>query len=338
MKRTLWLLVAGLFAVMAIPVMLGGRDLLHLLPGFPPTIFALMLGMVLVCWLLNGAKLRVLLAGRAGEMGLMRATGTVMATEFAICATPGGSGGPLTLIALLTRRGVRPAQTTAIFAVDQIIDLLFFLCSMIAMMIYVITRSIDARLGWMLVLPMTLLCLVLLGVILMGRYHRSVLMVSGRVLSKMKVSPRLQQGMVRRILIFKKAFAETLRLPRSALALAFGLGIAHWMVRYSILFVTLYGLGQHLDWAWTFLVQMLSMAAGQLTLLPGGAGGTELSSSALLAPIVGQSTAAAAILIWRAVTYYFYLVAGAPVFMLMAGRPLLKKVLEGRKAEKPSDV
>lgn len=333
MQRTLWLLTAGLIAVMAIPLLLGGTDLIHLLAGFPPSLFALMLCMILVCWLLNGAKLRVLLAGRAGNMGLMRATGTVMATEFAICATPGGSGGPLTLIALLTRRGVRPAQTTAIFAVDQIIDLLFFLCSMIAMMIYVITRSIDARLGWMLVVPMALLCLALLGVILIGRYHRRVLIVTGRLLSRMRVSARLQHAMVRRILLFKQAFTETLQLPRSALALAFGFGIVHWIVRYSILYVTLYGLGQHLDWAWTFLVQMLSMAAGQLTLLPGGAGGAELSSSALLAPIVGQSSAAAAILIWRAVTYYFYLIAGAPVFMLMAGRPLLRKILEGRKRE-----
>jgi uncharacterized membrane protein YbhN (UPF0104 family) len=48
--------------------------------------------------------------------------------------------------------------------------------------------------------------------------------------------------------------------------------------------------------------------------------------------MVGKSTAAAAILIWRIVTYYFYLVAGGPVFLLMVGRPLLIKLLRIKPA------
>ncbi len=62
------------------------------------------------------------------------------------------------------------------------------------------------------------------------------------------------------------------------------------------------------------------------------AGGTELTSAALLAPMIGKSTAAAAIVIWRAVTFYFYLVAGGPVFAVLAGRPLLKKLISSREA------
>ncbi|MFC0267998.1 lysylphosphatidylglycerol synthase transmembrane domain-containing protein [Kushneria aurantia] len=333
MNRTLWLLLAGLIAVLAIPLTLGGTDLLHLLSGFPLSLLALMLGMVLLCWVANGAKLRLLLAGRAGRLGQTRATGIVIASEFAFSATPGGSGGPLTLIALLNRHGVRPAQTTAIFAIDQIIDLLFFLGAMMSMMIYIISRSLDARLGWLLALPMSILVVLLVTVLLMGRYHRQVLLLSGRLLGRLRVRPRMRRAIARRILTFKQAFTETLRLPWWALAGAFLLGLVHWLLRYSVLYITLYGLGQHLDWVWTFLVQMLSMAAGQLTLLPGGAGGAELSASALLSPIVGQSTAAAAILIWRAVTYYFYLIAGAPVFMLLAGKPLLKRIMSGRSEQ-----
>jgi uncharacterized membrane protein YbhN (UPF0104 family) len=48
--------------------------------------------------------------------------------------------------------------------------------------------------------------------------------------------------------------------------------------------------------------------------------------------MVGKSTAAAAILIWRAVTYYFYLLAGGPVFLLMVGRPLLHKLMKLKQA------
>src|SRR5690606_41546533 len=73
------------------------------------------------------------------------------------------------------------------------------------------------------------------------------------------------------------------------------------------------------------LVQVLALGAGQLSLLPGGAGSAELASVALLAPLVGKSTAAAAIIIWPGVTYYFYLIAGAPLFLHLAGRPLLRR-------------
>jgi len=106
-------------------------------------------------------------------------------------------------------------------------------------------------------------------------------------------------------------------LPLSILLSVFVLTTLHWLLRYSVLYLTLLGLGKSLAWAWTFIVQMLALTAGQLSLLPGGAGSAELASAALLAPFVGKSTAAAAILIWRFVTYYFYLIAGAPLFLYL---------------------
>ncbi len=63
-----------------------------------------------------------------------------------------------------------------------------------------------------------------------------------------------------------------------------------------------------------------------MSLTPGGAGSTELASAALLAPWVGPSTAAAAILIWRLVTFYFYLLVGAPVFLHLLGRALWQRL------------
>ena len=101
--------------------------------------------------------------------------------------------------------------------------------------------------------------------------------------------------------------AEALVWVVLALPVAFGLGILavllavflltllHWLLRYSVLFLTLRGLGSEIAWAWTFLVQMLALSAGQLSLLPGGAGSAELASAALLAPLVGKSASAAAI-------------------------------------------
>ncbi|MDI9719221.1 lysylphosphatidylglycerol synthase transmembrane domain-containing protein, partial [Pseudomonas aeruginosa] len=97
---------------------------------------------------------------------------------------------------------------------------------------------------------------------------------------------------------------DSLRLPKRRLLAVFLLSSTHWLLRFSVLDLTLRGLGVDIQWAWTFLIQMVSLSAGQLSLIPGGAGGTELTSAALLAPMIGKSTAAAAIVIWRAVTFY----------------------------------
>ncbi|ANF58447.1 lysylphosphatidylglycerol synthase transmembrane domain-containing protein [Halotalea alkalilenta] len=328
MHRTVWLLLAGLVLVISIPLLLGGGELWRQLADFPPLLLALMIAMIFACWFLNAAKLRVLLAGRSGHLTHRQAMGVVMATEFAICATPGGAGGPLTLIALMKQRGMRPAQTTAVYAVDQMIDLLFFFTSMAALLIYIAIRAIDVRLGWMLGMPMILMATGLALILLLGRYHARAIRAVAGLLRRLRIRHDRRQRLMRRLLIFRNALAETLKMPRHLLLAAFFFGVLHWIVRYSVLYFALYGLGRHLDWGWTFLVQMLSMAAGQLTLLPGGAGGAELSSLAMLTPIVGQHAAAAAILIWRAVTYYFYLIAGAPVFLYLAGRPLMRKVFK----------
>lgn len=326
MRRSLWLLPAGLLIALLIPLLLGGRGLPAVLAGFPIGQLALMMGLIVVCWNLNALRLRLLLGRHAERLTQSRALGVVMATEFAICATPGGSGGPLTLLGLLMRHGVRPAHATAVFTLDQLTDLLFFLAALAGVALYVIVEAIDLRIGWLVGLPMLLLGSGLLLLWLMLRHTAQLLRWSGAWLSRLRLSRRRRFGLARRLLLFRHALIETLRLPRRILLLVFALCCSHWLLRYSVLYLVVDGLGESIDWAWTFLVQMLAMAAGQLSFLPGGAGGVELTASALLAPLIGKHTTAAAVLIWRFVTYYFYLLAGAPVFMALAGRAMLRRI------------
>lgn len=330
MKRIVLLLSLGLLVAIAIPLFFGGRDLFAELASFPLQRLLLMLGLIGLCWNINALRLRLLLAGRAGRLKQVRAVGIVMSTEFAICATPGGTGGLITLLSLLARRGVRPAQTTAIFAVDQLTDLLFFLSALIGVALYVIVEAIDLDLGWLVGLPSLLLVCGFILLWLIIRHYSRLLQVTGVWLERLKVRRKARFGFARRLLHFRNALIETLRLPRMILLAVFALCCVHWMLRYSVLYLAVKGLGAHIDWAWTFLVQMLSMAAGQLSFLPGGAGGAELTSTALLAPLIGYQSAAAAVLIWRFVTYYFYLIAGFPVFLALAGRTFVKLLYRQR--------
>ncbi|MGV8514907.1 lysylphosphatidylglycerol synthase domain-containing protein, partial [Pseudomonas aeruginosa] len=77
---------------------------------------------------------------------------------------------------------------------------------------------------------------------------------------------------------------DSLRLPKRRLLAVFLLSSTHWLLRFSVLDLTLRGLGVDIQWAWTFLIQMVSLSAGQLSLIPGGA--------AVDLPIMGASRAA----------------------------------------------
>lgn len=331
MKRAAWLL-AGLLAAFLIPLVLGGGETFQRLRSFPLDLLLVMFGMILVCWGLNTLRLRLLLGDSVGQISRLKSLGVVMATEFAYCATPGGSGGPLTLMALLSRNGVRPAKGSAVFATDQLSDLLFFVLALLGILIYALFHRLSQKLEWMLILSAIFTLGVLCLCIGFARYHRLVIKFNGRLLKRVNTQATTRRRWARKLLHFRDALVDTLKMPWQSLAKVFFLTCLHWGLRYSVLYLALRGLGVDIQWAWSFLIQMLSLSAGQLSLIPGGAGTAELTSAALLAPIVGKSTAAAAILIWRAVTYYFYLIVGGPMFLLLVGRPLLNKLMRLREA------
>ncbi|MFJ5298875.1 lysylphosphatidylglycerol synthase transmembrane domain-containing protein [Pseudomonas sp. SLFW] len=326
MKRLFWL-AAVLVLALLIPLFMGGMDMFHRLRNFPLPLFLAMFGMVLVGWCANTMRLRLLLGESANGLGMRKSLGVVMATEFAYSATPGGSGAPLTLVALLSRCGIGPAKSTAAFATDQLNDLVFFLLALIGILIYAVFHKLSENLEWMLIASALLIGAGLCVCAGFARYHRRIILFNGRLLKRLKRKNASRIRWARKLLHFRDALAETWKMPHRVLFKVFLLTCVHWGLRYSVLYLALLGLGVDIDWAWTFLVQMLSLSAGQFSLSPGGAGAAELTSAALLAPMVGKSTAAAAILIWRIVTYYFYLVAGGPVFLLMVGKPLLMKLL-----------
>ncbi|QXI39449.1 lysylphosphatidylglycerol synthase transmembrane domain-containing protein [Pseudomonas xantholysinigenes] len=322
MNRLGWLGLAVLLALL-VPALLGGQALLPRLQTFSPGLMALLLGLILLCWIINATRLRLLLGEQGAQVGRLRSLGVIMATEFAICTTPGGSGGPLTLMTLLARERIAPSRSGAVFAMDQLNDLVFFFCALLVIAGYALFHSLGHSQQHMLLGSALLLCAALAGIVLLWRYRRALIRGNGCLLRRLGMAPARQRRWARKLLSFMRALADTWRLPKRTLALVFTLTCAHWSLRYSVLYLVLKGLGVELAWVPSFLVQMLALSAGQFSLLPGGAGAAELTSATLLAPLVGSSTAAAAILIWRAVTYYFYLLAGGPVFLYLLARPLL---------------
>ena len=109
------MIALALIAPLVLTAWLGEAEALYRVKHFPLGLLLLMLVMAFLCWNLNAARLRLMLGGRAGRLGQRGALGIELASKFALCATPGGSGGPATLLLLLARRGFPPAKGAAVF-------------------------------------------------------------------------------------------------------------------------------------------------------------------------------------------------------------------------------
>jgi len=315
-----WLLALALLVGGTVPLVLGGPEAFHDLARLPLGWLLLLLAMIGLCWNLNAWRLRLMLNGRAPTLGHGSALITTVATEFSLNATPGGSGAPFTLAALLSRHGVAPSRATAVLAVDQLTDMLVFATLLPTVAFYGLARYLDWGAWWQLAVPLGLLLGGLAAVVLTVRHQRWLLVASGELLAWLGMRRRRRFRLARATLRFRRGLEETLAVSRRRLALMFGLCMLHWLLRYSVIYIAVLALGQHLDWAYGFFVQMVAMGAGHLTLLPGGAGGAEVAGAALLNPWLGTVTAATVIVIWRFVTFYWYLIVGALLMLYLGAR------------------
>lgn len=320
------LALLGLAIGVGLPVFLGGGKALALLRDYPLDELLLLLAMVFVGWNLNAGRVRLLTSGMGTRLTHVQALATIMASEFAICATPGGAGGPITYAFVLSRRGMTASHSVALYAADQLIDLLFFLTALIGLSLYWLFVPQDLHVVWQLMVLAVLVFGGLAVFVAVLRFYRKVLLLAGRLLRHLRVSSNGRRRLARRAIEFRHSLAVIRSYSRRRLFAVYLLCAGHWLLRYSILYLVVRALGGELSWAYAFLVQMLSLGAGQIALLPGGSGGTEASGTVLLAPELGTAMAAAAILVWRFVTFYWYLIAGAPVFAVLAGRPLWRRM------------
>jgi len=289
--------------------------------------------MIFACWNCNAGRLRLMLGGIAKPMGHGRALATMMATEFAINATPAGSGGLLSYVYLLKRHGASASAAAAMYATDIMMDMLVFSSALVIVALALLFHPAQLHLGW----EIGMLAGLLIGMVALGwagaRNYRTLLLWVGRRKLIRRVSAANRRRLTRALLRFREALHLVLGFSHARLFGIFLCCLGHWVLRYSVLYVIITGMDRRVDLAYSFLVQMLAQTAGHFTMLPGGSGGVELSFTALLAPVLDHATLGAALLMWRFALYYWYLIACAPVFFLFVGKALWQQIGNGSAAK-----
>ena len=320
-QRTGYLLIAvALGATVAIPIMLGGRDALAATLHFSVLGYVAIFALLAASWISRALKLRLLVHCLASPAGVVHLLVISLATDFAFIATPAGIGGYAASLYYLHRAGASTSSAASITAVDQGLDILFFILALPVAGLVLIHSAALAHLRTLALTTSALFAILAAGAWLARRTLAKALLGSNAV-SRRWPKVRSIQLMVSDLLA--KLRSDMQLILEAGPAFLFGivtLTFLQQLTRYGILWLALLILGHQVSFALTFLLQALVLQAAIWTGIPAGAGAAEIGLSSTLGMWVPNVGLATALLIWRAATLYVCLIVGAIATALLARR------------------
>lgn len=309
-RRLFSLLVVVLLALgLVVPLMFGGTPSLVVLHAVPWYRVFFLVGVIGLVCCLDVWRSWLLLSPRADGMTFSRTFLVYLVVIMAACVTPFGSMAPLAALILLRPYGVRFGVLMAVFLTVTLLDALSLLLLLAVIAIYLILSSsftYDVMLAD--------LCALLLLVVMAGvgfyKYQSLFVRLAGKGLAYGGVSRKKLFGMGRTLVRFRYALDAVLGLPVKKRLLLLLVSLLYWSLYSSAMFFSALAVGHDVGWVRAVLIDIVSLLSGHLTTMPGGMVGTESMGIFLLYPLVGTSSAASIVLLWRFLTFYLYLVAG----------------------------
>ena len=330
-KHWFLLILLSLGLSLGVPLFLGGMGGLSGLLELPGPAVALLLGLVLGEWLLHAARLPLLASALGYRMGLGSAVGTVVAAEFAGLATPAGTGAGATYLFLLNRHGLPVGVGAGLSAVNLLIDVVFFAT---ALPVVALVYLLGDHLGQTLPISGVVIGLPLIGLAALTaliRHHRRLALWVGRHMGHSRRLRRLRFRLARLLVQFRQSVRMLARMGWQRLLALYLLCIGRYALRYALLPVVLFYLGSPVPWEYLFITQAVALFVGVATFLPGGGGGVEVGMGLLLRPYLEAATISTALLAWRFLTFYWYLIVGGLVFVVTTGRHAETLIAESRR-------
>ncbi len=303
-----------------------------------------LLGLVTCSWLCNGARLSVLCRALGYPVPFKNTFAASLAAEFAVAATPAGTGGALTYVTLLGKAGVPGSMTASLLAAEVAIDLSCFALFTAGGGVLLASDptwfpasnrvwegvGTPAPAVWVVVAGVTGLAIA--GSVpgrpwtKMFRFGRAPARV-GFTHRLLRMADRLALGWCST----RAATAFLVRHRRSALTANFALAIVQWSCRYAVLPVLVSVVGAQRNPLPLVLLQALLTVVSLAVVAPGGGGSVEFLAAMGLQGYVAPAQAGGVLLMWRATTFHLYVLAGGIVLL-----SLLRRGTALRRTQPPS--
>ena len=290
-------------------------------------------GMVFCSWACAAGKVWMLCRSFGYRLGFGQALTVTLATEFGIAVSPAGVGGSVMFLTLLQRAGIPLAVGGSMLAVDVAVDLAFLavLTPFVLATIYTFLEGARSSLSfetlsWLITVAglgaaTALLVAFLAGTISTRRIRAGTGAVTQGRLFRCLAWLRLLRWKAGQTARLTRATGRLLLVDkRPALYAMFLLATSGWLCRYAVLPLILVGFSAQGNPFYLMAVQGFLFAMSLMLVLPGGGGSIELVGSLLIQPFVPRAAVGIVLLVWRFLTFHFYLLVGGAVFLCFGGR------------------
>lgn len=302
-----------------VALLAGGGEVVAAMAKLPLGWLALALLVNAASWLGQGVSFGALASG--GLRGrLFRMTGAFLGGDFPALVTPFGSGGIPGGVFALVREGLSAGEAGAVVAMHSLLTAVFFLIAGLVAAVVLPARIAGsgaaiwagfaaivaalALIAWLATRPERAVALIRRVLT-----SRAVVRVAGRTRAD-----RACEAVEREAELFAGGVKALTRERPGAMALSLaGLFFSRVCV-IAVLPVILWGLGWRGDVLAALATGVGAMFLAIASPTPGGSGTVEAGMTLLLSGVAPASTATAAVLLWRGITFYTEVLAGWLVF------------------------
>jgi uncharacterized protein (TIRG00374 family) len=320
-KSWFWLLAASISLSLAVPLALGGLGQFKLLDRFSWWAALLFALLMVVSWLFNSWRIRMLIRISGRRVSWREAVLTTASAEFAGVTTPGGVGMPATYIFLFHGLGVGVPEAVGLEGLIVVTDLAFYVTVMpLAALILLFEAGAKPNVLHLVAVVM----LVVVGAVAvlwnLGRYYHRICICLGRQMGKVSRLARYRYRLARAAVQFVRSLRLLQKMSWPQYLTLSLITLGFWLPRYLLLFLIIHLMGQAVSLSYLFLVQGALNLGSQIFLMPGGGGTVDAGYAAFLSPYLDRETLAFTLLVWRTYTFYWFLIIGGPIFSFKTGQ------------------
>ncbi|HEX5313436.1 MAG TPA: lysylphosphatidylglycerol synthase transmembrane domain-containing protein [Gammaproteobacteria bacterium] len=314
-RRALLLVLLAVAASMTVVFIVGGPKVFSSLPSIPAWVLCTAPALMFLAWFANAGRVAILLHANGRRIGIVRAWLIAAGGDFGAALGPSNVTALAAYIFLLGRTGLDSARSSALFMLEKVLDQMMFAVALITSAVVLVLNGRGAG-HWTLFevglgLSLGVLAFALLALVQFRRVVGSILWL----LARLGLPRRQRRRIARWSFSFRRGVIAVASLPWRHLALLAFCAAMYWAPRFAILPLVAAGLHADVPWAYLLAVQVLTIFAGQFSLLPGGTITVEAISAALLLPWVDRHLVGLMLLLWRASVFYFTLLIGCAGFL-----------------------
>lgn len=318
-KKLIALSVAlSIFATVAVLYFTFSEETLEALKEMKVEFLLLSLLIHIAALFVWSLRIKVLSRTLGFHVELRRAIEIVTSSIFMAAITPSHAGGEPVRVALLTRCGLSPGDSSAVVLGERVLDGIF-LSFLAVFSLFYLQKHLQSHTHLRVVAIVSLLLIIgSIGFLILSvanpRAPERAKRISKKLMDRfewLRKREVIVERILEEILNFRNAMIVLIRRKNHGTVFALALTAIFWSLEFSIPSIIILGVGEPGDFLLSYFIQAVLTIILMLPLTPGSSGVAEIGSATFYSILLPPYKLGIFVVVWRFVTYHFNLILGS---------------------------